>query len=658
MAEGIGIPYNWPDEPDEPQQHQIWLPWRVIDGVPPAIPISSLDELNDCIERLGNSFIVLIDSEFPPPVNVKLKLLIAARAHDLTVISELPPVESESSQESYSSSPENLHYAPSDDEDHSSPKNQTLSEMACNRLHTELGNWQVNPPSGFNLEPSDYLQRWLIEVNGAPGTLYANETYQLQAEFPEHYPIKAPQVIFLPPAPLHPDIYRDGHICLDILYDSWSPTMTVSSICISILSMLSSSTVKFPSSEMMDVPLILSKHVFFSKFKADEDESNNANMVFSPVSIQIIFALIAAGSSGSTLDQLLAFLKFNSVEELNSVYSRVITDVLADGSPMGGPRLSVTNWAWVDQSLSFKHSFKQVMDNVYKAASASVDFRNKGDEVTGEVNKWAEEKTNGLIKQILPPVAVNSGTSLILANALYFKGAWTEKLNASDTKDHEFHLLNGGSVQAPLMTSKKRQYVKAFDGFQVLRLRYKQGEDKRFLNMYVYLPNARDGLPTLLEKISSEPGFLDRHVPYEKVKVHEFLIPKFKISLGIEALEVLKGLELTLPFKGGLTEMVGENYPLAVANVFHKAFIEVNEEGAEAPAAKAFHKAFIEVNEEAPVAPAVTVATMMFGCSMMKVEEEIDFVADHPFMFLVKDETAGVVLFVGTLLNPLAVSPS
>lgn len=197
----------------------------------------------------------------------------------------------------------------------------------------------------------------------------------------------------------------------------------------------------------------------------------------------------------------------------------------------------------------------------------------QGDEVTGEVNKWAEEKTNGLIKQILPPVAVNSGTSLILANALYFKGAWTEKLNASDTKDHEFHLLNGGSVQAPLMTSKKRQYVKAFDGFQVLRLRYKQGEDKRFLNMYVYLPNARDGLPTLLEKISSEPGFLDRHVPYEKVKVHEFLIPKFKISLGIEALEVLKGLELTLPFKGGLTEMVGENYPLAVANVFHKAFI-------------------------------------------------------------------------------------
>ncbi|KAF5455859.1 hypothetical protein F2P56_025393 [Juglans regia] len=99
-----------------------------------------------------------------------------------------------------------------------------LSKIACNRLQKELVEWQVNPPAGFKHKVTDNLQRWVIEVNGAPGTLYANETYQLQVDFPEHYPMEAPQVIFLSPAPLHPHIYSNGHICLVYKANVMDPT--------------------------------------------------------------------------------------------------------------------------------------------------------------------------------------------------------------------------------------------------------------------------------------------------------------------------------------------------------------------------------------------------------------------------------------------------
>ncbi|XP_042502399.1 serpin-ZX-like isoform X1 [Macadamia integrifolia] len=364
------------------------------------------------------------------------------------------------------------------------------------------------------------------------------------------------------------------------------------------------------------------------------NEAKDSNIVFSPLSIHVVLSLIAAGSKGPTLDQMLSFLRSKSNGELNSFASEIVSKVLTDGSQSGGPRLSFANGVWMDKSLPLKASFKEIVDKVYKAVSMPVDFQAKAVEVANEVNSWADKETNGLIKEVLPPGSVDCSTRLIFANALYFKGAWNQNFDASKTNDYDFYLVDGSSVHVPFMTSKKKQYVRAYDGFKVLRLPYKQGEDKRCFSMYFFLPDAKDRLPGLVEKLTSELGFLDRYLPSEAVKVGSFRIPRFKISFGFESSEVLKGLGLVLPFAGGLTEMVdsplGQN--LAVSSIFQKSFIEVNEEGTEAAAASA---GVITLN------------------SIRLPTNVIDFVADHPFIYLIREEMTGVVLFIGHVLNPL-----
>uniref|UniRef100_A0A0A9AJF2 Serpin domain-containing protein n=1 Tax=Arundo donax TaxID=35708 RepID=A0A0A9AJF2_ARUDO len=183
------------------------------------------------------------------------------------------------------------------------------------------------------------------------------------------------------------------------------------------------------------------------------------------------------------------------------------------------------------------------------------------------------------------------------------------------------------------MSSTNKQYIASYNNFKVLKLPYQQGGDKRQFSMYILLPEAQDDLWSLAEKLSSEPEFLEKHVPMSKVSVGQFRLPKFKISFGFEASKLLKGLGLQLPFsaEANLSELVDspEAQNLSVSSIYHKSFVEVNEEGTEAAAASA----------------AVVV--------LRSFSMPLDFIADHPFLFLIREDMTGVVLFVGHVVNPL-----
>ncbi|EFA76674.1 ubiquitin-conjugating enzyme E2W [Heterostelium album PN500] len=119
-----------------------------------------------------------------------------------------------------------------------------MATRYAKRLQKELMELQVSPPTGIRVEEANDLSRWVIGIDGTTGSLYQGEKFSLQFRFNDGYPLEAPEVIFIGKPPVHPHIYGNGHICLSILYDHWSPALTVLSICLSILSMLSSCTEK------------------------------------------------------------------------------------------------------------------------------------------------------------------------------------------------------------------------------------------------------------------------------------------------------------------------------------------------------------------------------------------------------------------------------
>ncbi|KAI8827277.1 ubiquitin-conjugating enzyme/RWD-like protein [Fimicolochytrium jonesii] len=120
-----------------------------------------------------------------------------------------------------------------------------MASMFTKRLTKELRDLQASPPAGIFVEHAgDDLKCWRITLKGAEGTLYEGEIFTLQFKFGSNYPLESPEVIFVGSVPIHPHIYSNGHICLSILYDQWSPALTISSVCLSIQSMLSSASKK------------------------------------------------------------------------------------------------------------------------------------------------------------------------------------------------------------------------------------------------------------------------------------------------------------------------------------------------------------------------------------------------------------------------------
>ncbi|KAF0910536.1 hypothetical protein E2562_002979 [Oryza meyeriana var. granulata] len=371
------------------------------------------------------------------------------------------------------------------------------------------------------------------------------------------------------------------------------------------------------------------------------------NLAVSPLSLHAALTLLGAGARGATLDQIVAFLGPAGGPAHAALASHVALRSLADSAPgggenedRGGPKVRFANGIWVDSALRLKAAYARVVADKYRAEARPVSFRDTPEEARRQINEWFKSATAGRIKDFLPERAVDSETPAVLGNALYFKGAWESKFDARSTRDDVFYLPNGRHAFAQFMSSGKRQYIACRAGYKVLRLPYARGHDKdRLFAMYIYLPDERHGLPDMLRRLCSDPALIESSDTLtEKVPVGAFRVPRFTLSYKMNAAALLQDLGLRLPFEypaADLSEMV-ESAPerIVVSAVYHESLVEVNEEGTEAAAA--------------------TAVVMSFGCAWPV--HVVDFVADHPFMFLIKEDISGVVVFAGLVTNPSASS--
>ena len=347
------------------------------------------------------------------------------------------------------------------------------------------------------------------------------------------------------------------------------------------------------------------------------------NICFSPFSISSAFAMTYAGASGATANEMRKFLHYGEgIHDSNAALIKGLT-----GVPEASGRLLIANSIWPQRGYSLLSSFTGLLKKAYDAEVRPLDYKKNAELSRLEINEWVADRTMEKIKDILPANSLNSESRLVLVNALYFKAPWLDEFSAAATSDADFFTAGGRRTVRMMRSVRYAPYFETED-FQVVKLPYEQG----LFSMLIMLPRDRNGLSALEGKIDAEMLNLVNSKP-ERKRV-DLNLPKFKIESSFDAAEAVKKLGVKSAFDKDLADFSSMNgkHDLVIDAASHKAFVEIDENGTEAAAATAI---------------AVASAT-----SVIRVDEPVIFRADHPFIFIIRDEASGAILFMGKMAAP------
>lgn len=355
-------------------------------------------------------------------------------------------------------------------------------------------------------------------------------------------------------------------------------------------------------------------------------QSNEGNMMFSPYSVSSALAMTYAGAKEQTAKEMEKVLYYPERNEENKIHNdfSTLNETFADYEKYF--QLSVANSLWAQEDFDFRDEYFKLIKKYYQAALDYLDFKDNPEKARKTINKWVEKATRGKIEDLIPPKGVNELTRLVLTNAIYFKAEWKDQFKEKLTKEDVFYTDNNKKIKTPFMNQKSRMKYIEDESFKAIELSYKG----RMVSMVIVLPNKKGNMKAFEKQLNIlNYNSKLKEMQYETVQLS---MPKFSFSSNYNLTGNLKQLGIKQAFSKNANFSLMTGKPnVRIDRVFHKTFIEVNESGTEAAAA--------------------TAVVMMEKTAAPPSDKKI-FKADHPFIFFIKDNKTGSILFAGRVMEP------
>ena len=345
-------------------------------------------------------------------------------------------------------------------------------------------------------------------------------------------------------------------------------------------------------------------------------DKSGKSFIYSPLSITYVLSMVNDAAEGTTqkeLEQTLGFRK-GGIKEVNQFCKTLI-----DSLPMVDPQvqLHIANAIFVNKNSQLKSQFQKDMMDFYQAKAESLDFAS--DKSLKRINGWCNDKTKGMIPKILDELEPSAVSYLL--NAIYFKANWTDEFKEAQTKTDTFNTAKGPAMLPLMQQLSQFNYVKN-STFSAVDLPYSNQQ----WSMTILLPekgkSANDVINYLAENGMS---FLDE----TRSRKVDLKLPRFETESSTED---LIGTLKTMGTKRVFDSFFAKIPNMCESNVYISMMLQ---------------KARIKVNESGSEAAAVTVAQMMKCTSLSVPEEPVKFYANHPFVYVIREKSTGVILFVG-----------